>query len=84
MREDWTKSFYVCDKVSNKMQRYIEENWQKMHLEPINCVDQVFYSLSSVFGSMTLCEIALKNEHNFMIGSLTFIGRTPLRATGSN
>ena len=31
---------------------------------------------------MTLCEIALKNEHNLMIGSCTFIGRTPLIATG--
>ena len=31
---------------------------------------------------MTLCEIALKNEQNLMIGSHTFIERTPLIAIG--
>jgi len=34
-------------------------------------------SLSKVSESMTLCEIALKNEHSFMIRSRTFSGRTP-------
>ena len=37
-------------------------------------------SFLSSIGSMTLCEITLKNEQNLMIGSHTFIRRTPLIA----
>src|SRR5687767_887245 len=33
---------------------------------------------------MTLCEMALKNEHNLMTRSHTFTGRTPLIAIGSS
>ena len=40
------------------------------------------YNILSSIGSMTLCEIALKNEHNLMIVSRTFTGTTPLIATG--
>ena len=39
-------------------------------------------SFLSSIGSMTLCEIALKNEQNLMISSRTFSRRTPLIATG--
>ena len=41
MQEDWTKSFYLDNKVSDKMHRYIKESWWEMHLKPINCVNQV-------------------------------------------
>ena len=43
-----------------------------------------FSSLSSVSGPITLYEILLKNEHNFMIGSRTFYGRMPLIAIGNS
>ena len=29
MQEDWTKGFYLGDKVSNQMHRYIKESWQE-------------------------------------------------------